>query len=140
MNYQLISISGIDCAGKTTQIDLLVAALRDQGLSVAEFWYRPGYSAELDALRGWVRRRAPESLPEPGRSQSRDKTFSRPGVSQAWIAVALCDMLLQYAVKLRALRATNDVVVCDCYLVDAALDFALRFPDAGVEESVWFEL
>lgn len=138
---QLISISGIDCAGKTTQIDLLVGALRDRGLSVVEFWYRPGYSAELDALRKWVRRRSPDTLPAPGRaSKGRDEAFSRAGVSQAWVAMALCDMALQYAVKLRALRARHDVVICDRYLADAALDFDLRFPEMEVADSVWFQL
>lgn len=138
---QLITLSGIDCAGKTTQIDLLVDALRNQGLSVAEFWYRPGYSPELDTLRSWIRRRSPDTLPAPGRaSVGREEAFSRAGVSQAWVAVALCDMALQYAVKLRTLLTMHDVVICDRYLADAALDFEMRFPDMEVPDSVWFHL
>lgn len=134
----LITFSGVDCAGKTTQIDLLRARLEARGLRVMDYWYRPGYSKELDALRRWVRRFRPGSLPQPGRSATRDAVFARPGVSQAWIMAALGDMLLQYAAKLRVLQATYDVVICDRYFEDAALDFALRFPDASIPSSAWF--
>jgi thymidylate kinase len=134
----LISISGIDCSGKSTQIELLESALHEEGLSVAQLWYRPGYSNELDALRKLVRELMPKALPTVADSRAREAVFKSPGVSGAWIAMSLADTLLQYALKLRVLLASYDAVICDRYLEDAALDFALRFPDAGVENSLWF--
>lgn len=136
----LIAISGIDCAGKTTQLERLKRALNDRSLSVHIFWYRPGYSKELDALRAYARSLLPNTLPNADQIDERSKVFARPGVSQAWIVTAFIDMALQYAVKLRALLTSYDVVLCDRFFADAALDFALRFPQLDVERSLWFEL
>lgn len=133
----LITVSGIDCAGKSTQIDLLRRTLEGRGLRVRTFWYRPGYSAELDALRRLVRRIRPGALPTAASAAERREAFARPGVSEAWIRIALMDMAFQYGVKLRALAARNDVVICDRYVGDALLDLELRF-GSGVAERPLF--
>ena len=118
----LITLSGIDGAGKTTQLTDLVDALRADGRHVHTLWMRPGYSPELDALRRIIRKIRPGTLPTPGASDRRAEVFSRPAVQRAWAAVALNDLLLQYAIKLRAWLAGGATVVCDRYLPDARID------------------
>lgn len=125
---RLITISGIDCSGKSTQIDRLRARLAAEGLTAEVLWHRPGYSPELDRARALIRRLRPQAIPAPGASADRDRAFQKPGVSTAWIAAALTDLLLQYGAKLRWRLAQCDVVICDRYLPDACLDLALRFP------------
>jgi thymidylate kinase len=136
----LITLSGIDCSGKSTQLGLLQHTIEQRGLSVLQFWYRPGYSKELDALRKLVRGLSSEALPVAQQSDERREAFSRLGVSQTWITMALVDMLLQYGAKLRALMCIYNVVICDRYIEDAALDFAFRFPAEHVEESAVYAL
>jgi thymidylate kinase len=136
----LITLSGVDCSGKSTQIELLRQTLAARGCSVGTFWYRPGYSKELDRLRALARRLYAPALPTSEQGEERQKAFSSPRVKHSWIAVALIDTALQYGLKLRALMRAYDVVVCDRYIEDAALDFSMRFPEVGVEESMWFDL
>lgn len=124
----LIAISGIDCAGKSTQIELLRRHFERRGRAVEALWYRPGYSPALDGARALIRRLRPGALPTADRPGARARAFARPGVAEAWIAAALADTLVQYAVRVRALLALGRVVLCDRYLEDAALDFELRFP------------
>jgi thymidylate kinase len=136
----LITVSGIDCSGKSTQIEHLREYLRDRGLKTQTFWYRPGYSNELDAIRALIRSLRPDLIPEAGRSAERQRAFETSGVSETWIAVALLDMFWQYCVKLRLMLKQYDCVICDRYLADAALDFALKFPERDVSESDVFRL
>lgn len=131
----LITFSGVDCAGKSTQISLLEGALGEGGLGTRVFWHRPGYSAELNALKALVRRVAPRALPGPGNPAARERAFGSAGVSTTWIRLAALDMAFQYGVKLRTLSATGVAVIADRYLDDSLLDLEVRFP--GREVARW---
>ena len=133
----LIAFSGIDCAGKSTQLELLGDHLLDAGHQVKTLWYRPGYSVTLDRARSLARRvlrsvgpsTAREGvLPNADDPKARTAAFSKPGVSEAWIAMALADTAAVYGARLRLLMARGNTVICDRYLLDAALDFSFRFP------------
>ncbi|MEZ4223830.1 MAG: hypothetical protein R3B13_22970 [Polyangiaceae bacterium] len=124
----LISVSGVDGSGKSTQIDRLARALRARGRSPRVFWHRPGYSAELDALRSLVRRVRPNSLPTAAAPERRAKAFANPRTQLVWFCAAVADMALQYGIKVRVWRLFGQDVICDRYLSDAQVDLRLRFP------------
>ena len=127
----LITFSGVDCAGKSTQLDLLESRLKADGHQVRTLWFRPGYSKELDGLRAAVRRVRPGALPRSDGDDAprRDEVFQKPNVRRSWVAMALADSLVQYALKLRTWIARGDVVLCDRYLWDSEMDLNLRFPE-----------
>lgn len=122
-------LSGIDCAGKTTQLARLKAHLEQRGEHPVVLWFRPGYSAELDAARSLVRRLRPGALPTVANPEARSRTFSKPSVRRTWVAMALLDTWLQCGIKVRVAMARGRTVICDRYLADAALDLELRFPE-----------
>jgi len=124
----IIAFSGIDCAGKSTQIALLEERLRQESRSVEVRWYRPGYSQELDALRRLLRRRS-SVLPPPGPGQARERAFSKPWVRGVWLTMATLDTLWTYGVRLRLARLLGRTIICDRYVSDAVLDLHLRFPE-----------
>ena len=134
----LVVVSGVDGAGKSTQIARLEARLRARGARPLVFWHRPGYSPELDALRRVVRRLRGGALPPPGPSAARERAFGRPSVRAAWLATALLDTFAQHALKVRTMLAAGRTVICDRGLADARLDLALRFPEAvPLLERLW---
>ena len=51
----LIEFSGLDCAGKSTQIDLLKKDLENGGLVVKVVWSRGGYTPGIMWLKNLVR-------------------------------------------------------------------------------------
>jgi len=128
----LITFSGVDGSGKTTQLELLRAELQSRGLRCHTLWYRPGYSDTLNLARAWVRKLRPGALSKPGDRKERSRRLGRKGASEAWVTVATMDMLAQYALRVRYLLATHDVVICDRYIADALLDFELHFPDVNL--------
>lgn len=124
----IISLSGIDCAGKSTQLDRLEGELTERGHEVRRVWFRPGYSLLMDSARATVRRARPTSLPRASAPEARVRAFSRPGVSQAWVAMAVADTLLNLGAHVRWLSLRGATVLCDRYVEDAMVDLTLRFP------------
>lgn len=129
----LVTISGVDLAGKTTLLDGLERWLTEERVSMARLWYRPGYSGPLNKLRDTIRALRPGALPPPGPNVARDRAFSRPGVRGAWIGMAILDSIAHYALRVRIALTQHEVVLCDRYVDDALFDFALRFPEVPVE-------
>lgn len=126
---RLLTFSGVDCSGKSTQIELLKRAVAaDHGAPVWVFWYRPGYSTELDFLRAGIRKLRPRAIPGPGDDVARQQAFARRSVSSIWVGIAIVDLLFQYGIKVRAARSAGVTVICDRYLDDAFIDLKLRFP------------
>lgn len=131
----LIAFSGLDGAGKSTQIRLLVASLRASGRRVAEFWSRGGYTPLFNGAKAILRRVRP-SLPAAGHSSERSRRLSSPLVRRMWLHLAIVDLLFWYALWIRWKRLAGWVVVCDRYLIDTALDFERNFPEENVQH--WF--
>jgi thymidylate kinase len=125
----LIAISGIDGAGKSTQLELLASELERRGRDVERLWFRPGYSRRLDRTRALIRRVRPSSLPRADRAEARAAVFATPGVSAAWMLAATLDTLIEYGGVVRRMLGRGRVVLCDRYLLDARLDLVLRFPE-----------
>jgi thymidylate kinase len=126
---RLIALSGMDCAGKTTQIDLLYDWAEQRGWSPRVLWYRPGYSPLLNALRRTLRRAAPSSLPAQGNRTARDQALSRPWVRNGWLVAALLDTAIHYGLVVRTQLWRRRFVICDRHLEDAELDLLLAFPE-----------
>lgn len=154
----IISFSGVDCAGKSTQIKLLEEYLISRGKSCAVLWYRPGYSKELQKCKDWVRagrtgcRRGLDAV-----KKIADLFFRRGGAAPSicghaggaptpageklppplWLAAAFADTAIQWGVKLRALEKRRDVVICDRYFDDAKLDIAFKYPQYCFAETLF---
>ena len=53
MNANLISISGIDGSGKSTQLDLLKKYYEDLGFKVVYLWSRGGSTSGINKLKSF---------------------------------------------------------------------------------------
>lgn len=145
----IIAFSGVDCAGKSTQIELLRQHYLSRGMTCTVFWYRPGYSRELECckslarnvysgVRGLKRRlsgNSADSASEGGTGEMR--ASGKRLIPPVWMVTALVDSALQYALKLRLLARKYDVVICDRYVCDGKLDIVFKYPEMFWPETIF---
>ena len=129
-----MAFSGLDGAGKSTQIAHLVTRLESKGEHPTVIWTRGGYTPLFRALKGLLRRvLRGRIVPPAGRTAQRQRALSRPIVRRLWLTLAILDLIWVYGVLIRWRRWRGQTVICDRYLWDTLLDFRLNFPQEQVE-------
>jgi dTMP kinase len=126
----IIVFSGTDGAGKSTQIEQLMSAYKEQGYSVKYVWARGGYTPLFSWAKGVARKLLRKKLPAAGQSKAREKILKKGPVSRLWLGIATVDLILLYAVYVRGLSLFGRVVVCDRYIEDTGLDFIHNFGES----------
>ena len=125
----IITFSGMDGAGKSTQIDLLRRAL-EANHQVTTVWARGGYTPGFEWLKKVLRKLLGRSVPPPGRTVARRESLAKPWIARTWLTLAMLDLALLYGLVVRFRSIRGQVVICDRYLADTELDFSLNFPDS----------
>ena len=136
MKGRLIVFSGIDSAGKSTQIESLVASLRKQGRSPIYLWTRGGYTSLFNSLKNLLRKFLGRHIPPPGRNEKRKQVMHSKRVQKLWLIIALFDLLRVYTFQIRFWLWSGKIVICDRYLIDTLIDFKINFKNQNVER--WF--
>ena len=133
MNSNLISISGIDGSGKSTQLDLLKKYYEDLGFKVIYLWSRGGSTPGINKLKSFLRLIAGKNLPPSGKSKKRDEMFKNIFIQYIWIYAAILDLLRIYAFSIRWNLLIGKKVICDRYIWDTLVDFKIMFPELEIE-------
>ena len=132
----LISFSGIDSAGKSTQILKIVEYFKSRGRKTKVIWSRGGYTPLFNIFKSILRKITDNALPRPGDSIHRNKTFKKKWVQVIWFNIALLDMILFYALYFRLLKMWGFIVIADRYLWDTFIDFELKFQKDSFEKNI----
>lgn len=132
MSSNLIVFSGLDGAGKSTQIDLLKKNLTDRGMKCEVFWSRGGYTSGMEFLKGFLRS-SMTKIPAAGHSSQREKNFKKNYVRKMWLVLSILDLLRLYVIVFRVKMIFGKTIIADRYLEDTAIDFSLNFPQEEVE-------
>jgi len=132
----LISLSGIDGSGKSTQIKLLQEYYSKHHHKFIYLWTRGGYTPYFNLLKSLIRKLSGKKLPNSGISSKREEYFSIQWVQKAWLRFAILDLLWIYTFRIRIWMAQNKFVICDRYIWDTMIDFKIMFPTQDFEK--WF--
>ena len=134
MPGKLIVFSGLDGAGKSTQLDLLRTRLDAEGVRHVTYWSRGGYTPGMETAKALVRRLTGQRiLPPAGESPLRTKQLGKPWKRRLWLRLAIVDLWALYAVWFRVQMLRGRWVLADRYWQDTLLDFRLNFPAENVE-------
>ena len=137
---KVLVFSGLDCAGKSTQIDILEKTYLELGEKSFVFWSRGGYTPGFQFLKDCIRFFLKGKAPDPGHNKGREKAFSNPFVRKTWIIIAILDLILFYGIYLRFKYLMNNNIICDRYLIDTLIDFKIAFPKEKLETKMLWRL
>lgn len=144
MDTRLIALSGIDGAGKSTQLNLIKKHFEKNGKSVICLWTRGGSTSGINGLKDFIRKFAGKRLPPSGHSNKRDQMLKKLWIQRLWLSLAILDLLRIYTILLRWWFVRGKLVICDRFLWDTLIDFKLMFPGVLVKDwllwkiLVWF--
>lgn len=130
----LIVFSGLDGAGKSTQIEKLVSRLASNNKSCVTFWARGGYTPGFEFLKRFIRLFLGKKLPTSGLSSKRKEVLSRTWVAKLWLNLAIFDLIIFWGIWIRWKIFWGNLVICDRYLNDTNLDFNQNFQGVKFEK------
>jgi thymidylate kinase len=134
---RVISFSGVDCSGKSTQISVVIDKMRQRGQRPIYLWLRVGYTPLFSALKNVGRRLlGRERLPQ-GQSVRRERFMSSGWKRSLWLHLAFADMALQTAILIRLLPLFRYSVLCDRYIEESEMDLLLNFGDQAARLPAW---
>lgn len=130
----MISFSGLDGAGKSTQIAKLSNYFESKRLRHTYFWSRGGYTPGISFFKQLLRKSSSNLVPATaGPSKKRDDAFKNTYIKKLWLTLSMIDLTFYYAIVLRFKKLLGFKIICDRYIIDTEIDFTLNFPDQKVE-------
>ena len=136
----LITVSGIDGSGKSTQLELVRKYYENKGKTVLCLWTRGGSTPGINAIKSIIRRVAGKKIPPPGNSKKRDEMLNTAWVQRAWLSLAILDLIRIYCISIRWWIFRRKVVICDRYLWDTQIDFEIMFPLINIENWILWKI
>ena len=136
----LIEFSGLDCAGKSTQIDLLKKHLENKGLKVKVVWSRGGYTPGIEGLKNIVRGGKSKKPEEQTAEERKAKVAREPQGGRLLLWLSIADLVFYWGFMFRQWSKGSRVLLCDRYFGDTLIDFQLKYKNIGFENWVIWKI
>lgn len=134
----MISFSGIDCSGKSTQIDLLCKDFDKKKIKYQVVWSRGGYTPGIEFIKKLIR--GNKEVSKEDRVAYSEKVNSNSSKRKILFTAGLVDLWFYYSVVIRLKELLGTTVLCDRYIWDTYIDFKMKYPDIDFEKSFWWKL
>lgn len=134
---RIISFSGVDCSGKSTQIASVADKLRERRERPFYLWLRIGYTPTFCALKNAARRVLGHKRLPQGKSAQRASFMSSGWKRSLWLHLAFADMVFETAVHIRVLTLLGYRVLCDRYIEDSEMDLIMNFGERAAQLPAW---
>ena len=129
----MISFSGIDCAGKSTQIEKIANYLREKNVRCTVIHSRGGYTPLLESLKSLIRSDKHESF--EGQTKYRASVHANPQKRKMLLWFSILDLGLYYGIWFRIVELFGTTILADRYFWDSYIDFEMKYPE--IEFTKW---
>jgi thymidylate kinase len=133
----MIALSGIDCAGKSTQLEKLNDYFEQRQQRTMIVWSRGGYTPLLEKFKNFIKGKKIENTKE---KEIRDKVHSSCFLRKVLLWGAILDLCLYYGVYFRFLEWKGTTIIADRYVWDTYIDFLIKYEDINFEKWIVWKL
>lgn len=134
----MISVSGIDGAGKSTQIELIESYYKQHGIKYTMIWGRGGWTPGLELIKNIVR--TDKNLDPKGRENYRLSVHANPRKKKILLIGAILDLYLYFGIYYRYLGLWGREVICDRYIWDTYVDWKVNYSMFNFERWIIWKL
>lgn len=132
----MISFSGIDCGGKSTQVVRVANALKDKGKRCRVIHSRGGYTPMLEFFKTIIRRDRKDSSSKL--NEYRESIHRNPRKRRFLLWLSILDVGLYYGICFRVIELFGITILADRYFWDSYIDFMMKYPEYDFEKwCVW---
>lgn len=134
----IISFSGIDSAGKTTQIEKLTNHLGEQNIRFIKKWSKARGTPGVEFLKNLVRK---ETLSdEVAKIAARREVYKSPMKQKLLYIASLFDLCWYWGIYFRLLGLTHRYLICDRYIWDTYVEMIHDFYSIDIEHSILWKI
>lgn len=130
----IISFSGIDSAGKGTQIALLQRYLNERQIRHRVIWARGSWTPGIEVVKRLVR--TDSGFSEEEKEAYRTEARTNPKKQRIILILSILDLIWYWGIYYRILAWTGTKVICDRYIWDTYIDFKVNFKNFAFDQ--WF--
>lgn len=119
------SFSGIDGAGKTTQINLLVDYCEKNGISYTKKWSKARGTPGIMFMKKLVRR--DKKMETDEKRAYRDRIYKNSFKRELLFVASLCDLVWYWGIYYRIIQHKYDIMILDRYIWDTYVELSTEF-------------
>ena len=127
----MISFSGIDCGGKSTQIENIKRHLEAQGKKVKVIHSRGGYTPMLEWFKTLIR--SDKGGSKEDQAQYREAIHGSPKKRKLLLWLSILDLGLYYGIWFPLVELFGTTILADRYFWDSCIDFRMKYPEFPFE-------
>lgn len=132
----MISFSGIDCGGKSTQIERISEYLKSRGKRCRVIHSRGGYTPMLELVKTLIRRDRGGNAEDHARY--REEVHGSPKKRKLLLWLSIADLGAYYGIWFRLVELFGTTILADRYFWDSYIDFKMKYPEFDFERwLVW---
>lgn len=133
----MIVLSGIDCAGKSTQLEKLNNYFSDNQRKTKTIWSRGGYTPLLEKVKNLIKGKDIKVNKE---KQIRDKVHSNSFLRKILLWGAIVDLCIYYGIYFRYLESKGITIIADRYIWDTYIDFLIKYESIEFDKWIVWKL
>lgn len=134
----MISFSGIDCGGKSTQIDKVYSDFVNRNKKVKIVHSRVGYTPALEWFKTLIRK--DKGMSDEQKAEYREGIQSNSKKRKLLLWLSLFDLAFYYGVYFRFVELFGTTILADRYFWDSYIDLCMKYSNVDYEKWIVFKL
>lgn len=134
----IVSFSGIDSAGKTTQINLLMSYLEKNNIKAKMLWSKARGTPGVVFLKEIVRKDKGMNFEE--KAEHRKEVFQNPKKQKLLYIASMLDLCWYWGIYYRIMGAMNKFLICDRYIWDTYVEINEDFSCVDIDHSLLWKI